>query len=709
MGTIMGWLVRRGAERGFWVWLPTLLPLCVHAVAATDATPAAASAAPAASPSAVTGAMVGDAPIQTLGPVTVRASVAPAPEPTISALNTITVSQAEMLRYGDLSIADTLRRAAGIQTGGGGVRGSRFRGGSAPPEFLINGEPVQGGRRGGQTLIDGLTPDMIDRIEITRQASVTQASGGSGGVVNIILKNPRAGQHGGVVKIGAGVSGSGNERDARNQISLQHDGRRSDAPLAGLGYSISANRMDNRVNNQSVIEQAGQSRIQQTQSHSTHAMLMPRLEWQVTEQRKWALDGMLGRFDSQNTSSAVGGLTQTTQTQTQPLRVNLRHEQGNEKTHKGTVRLSLGHESEQQDTSSGSTPHIDERTDEASVGYSASQRLGSAHQLKYGTQWRHSRIQNNINADLTQDNLAVYLEENWKIAPAHTVTIGVRQERVQRSGLVDHRNDHTNPSLAYLYKPNPQWSWQIGYSETTRVQRSEDLVPTVTVATGTDAGSLNNPDQGGNPALRPEKLHALESTIGYNSPDGGFNLTGFYRLIDDYTETAIALENGRHVQRPQNRAEATASGIELNGRYAFKKTGGQSWLINGQVSTIRAVIDSPGQASRLASGVAPYTASAGLSWQHQPKRLSASASINYTPAYSRPLDQQPYTRHVNARPSVDASVTQRFKDGWALTLSGRNLLAPNAVSSLEDAQGNRVQSRDTSAEPAWLLHVEKRF
>ena len=73
--------------------------------------------------------------------------------------------------------------------GGNGASGMRFRGGGAPT-FLINGEPVQGGPRGGMSIVDTITPDMIERIEVVKQPSVAQASVASSAVINIILKEP---------------------------------------------------------------------------------------------------------------------------------------------------------------------------------------------------------------------------------------------------------------------------------------------------------------------------------------------------------------------------------------------------------------------------------------------------------------------------------------------------------------------------------------
>jgi outer membrane receptor protein involved in Fe transport len=90
----------------------------------------------------------------------------------ISAVAKTIITREEMLQYGDQTVMDALRRAAGFQIpvfgqgprGGGGASGMRFRGGGAPT-FLVNGEPIQSGPRGGMSVIDTISPEMIERIK----------------------------------------------------------------------------------------------------------------------------------------------------------------------------------------------------------------------------------------------------------------------------------------------------------------------------------------------------------------------------------------------------------------------------------------------------------------------------------------------------------------------------------------------------------------
>lgn len=643
---------------------------------------------------------------QKLSTITITATRNSAPEE-VSAIAKTVITQAEMLRYGDASVTDALRRATGIQMGAtGGAGRAQFRGSNAAPTILINGEAVQGGRRGGNSLIDTFTPEMIERIEVTRQASVTQGSVAAGGVINIILKDPRAGTLGGVVKLGYGEFSEGEQAQQQRQLNLQLDGKREQ-----LGYSLSANqsRTDNSTQTE-LIRADGQVTLQRQQNEGEFKMLAPRLQYELKDAYNSKL--FADAFYSEHATTSQNSSNQQ-QINSDSTRLNLRLEQQHG-AREDKWRLSTQQQNEQQNTRSTQSVQsvpalVDEETREWSASYAGSQKIGEAHQVKFGAELRQTQLDSNIDAELTEDRQALYIEENWKFNPKNTLTVGLRQEWLKRQGLVDYQEDSLNPALAYRYQYSPAWSVQVGYSQSQRTPRSDDLLPTVTPSTNLDAGSLNNPDQGGNPNLKPEKIQAIESTLAYDTEAGGFNLTVFRRNIDDYIEKVVSLEGDRYVERPQNQAQALASGVELSARWALRSQEGHSLLLNGQISTIRAEIQRAGQADRRASNVAPYTSSIGLSYQYQPWRWSTNLNLGYQPSYSRPLDDQPYIRDVNARTTLDISSTKRFDQGWAVTVSGRNLLAVERIERLTTPEGSFFQQRRAESLPSVLLTLEKRF
>lgn len=692
------------------------LSLCALSMPAwaEDTSPAAASNAPAA--------------VQTLPTMTFQVEQAPAVEkdPDISAVAKTIITRDEMEKFGDQSVNDALRRAAGFQmpTPGQGPRGGngsmRFRGGGAPV-FLINGEPVQGGPRGGMSVVDSITPDMIERIEIVKQPSVAQASVASSAVINIILKEPLDGTRiSGTVRAGYGIAKSSQKEEERKNISLQMDGKTD--PWT---YSLSANQMWSDSDSVTTTENAsGITASQKRTTNRTSQMLSPRAEYSIDDQQK-----LVAELFYRNNESEGSMRDQIQEDKNDSIRLNTRYER-KDKGNSDKIRLSVEQQNETELTrSSQRQSYTDEQVNEYGLAYDGVRKFDETKQIKFGTDLRTSELKSNAADTLDEQRYALYAEGSWRFTPRQSLTLGARQEWIHRSGLVDYSDSHLSPVLAHRFDFTDSWSLQTNISQAFRSPKSDQLLPAVSVSTDIDAGSLNNPDQGGNPFLRPEKINAYESTLGYNTSAGGVNITAYYREINDYIEKAIRSEDAqgqscatanapscRFVERPFNQDNATTYGVEVAGRYALKQTeAGHSFMLNAQLSTVRAKIEEDNGTERLASDVAPYTASAGLSYNYQPWRVSSSLNVNYTPAYTRELNSQDYNgelyeRTSNERVNVDLSITKRFDNNWAASINARNIFSTDYKERLTKvSDGSLYQARSNESIPSLLLSVEKKF
>lgn len=669
-----------------------------------------------------------EAAVQTLPTMTFEVEQAPAVEkdPDISAVAKTIITRDEMEKFGDQSVNDALRRAAGFQmpTPGQGPRGGngsmRFRGGGAPV-FLINGEPVQGGPRGGMSVVDSITPDMIERIEIVKQPSVAQASVASSAVINIILKEPLDGTRiSGTVRAGYGIAKSSQKEEERKNISLQMDGKTD--PWT---YSLSANQMWSDSDSVTTTENAsGIISSQKRITNRTSQMLSPRAEYSIDDQQK-----LVAELFYRNNESEGSMRDQIQEDKNDSIRLNTRYER-KDKGNSDKIRLSVEQQNETELTrSSQRQSYTDEQVNEYGLAYDGVRKFDETKQIKFGTDLRTSELESNAADTLDEQRYALYAEGSWRFTPRQSLTLGARQEWIHRSGLVDYSDSHLSPVLAHRFDFTDSWSLQTNISQAFRSPKSDQLLPAVSVSTDIDAGSLNNPDQGGNPFLRPEKINAYESTLGYNTSAGGVNITAYYREINDYIEKAIRSEDAqgqscttanapscRFVERPFNQDNATTYGVEVAGRYALKQTeAGHSFMLNAQLSTVRAKIEEDNGTERLASDVAPYTASAGLSYNYQPWRVSSSLNVNYTPAYTRELNSQDYNgelyeRTSNERVNVDLSITKRFDNNWAASINARNIFSTDYKERLTRvSDGSLYQARSNESIPSLLLSVEKKF
>ena len=118
----------------------------------------------------------------------------------------IVVNQEEIVKYGDTSVTDVLKRVPGITVNSSNGRGGeiRMRGmGAGYTQILINGERAPAGFS-----IESLAPDVIERIEVLRAASAEFSTQSVAGTINIVLKKAiRTGQR--EIKVGMRRTSSG--------------------------------------------------------------------------------------------------------------------------------------------------------------------------------------------------------------------------------------------------------------------------------------------------------------------------------------------------------------------------------------------------------------------------------------------------------------------------------------------------------------------
>ncbi|WP_028101525.1 TonB-dependent receptor plug domain-containing protein [Pseudoduganella violaceinigra] len=93
----------------------------------------------------------------------------------------VVINREEILRHGNASALDVMKRLPGVTVAG---NGPRLRGlGAGYTQLLINGErPAPG------VSLDALSPDMIERIEIMRATTAEFSAQAVAGTINIVLR-----------------------------------------------------------------------------------------------------------------------------------------------------------------------------------------------------------------------------------------------------------------------------------------------------------------------------------------------------------------------------------------------------------------------------------------------------------------------------------------------------------------------------------------
>ena len=134
-----------------------------------------------------------------------------------STTTAIVIGREELLRQGDSSLSDVLKRQPGITVDAvpGRAPAIRMRGmGSGYVAILLNGVPAPSG-----FALESISPDLVERVEIQRAATAETSGQAVAGAINIILRKAGGGRD--EIKAGSSVAGG----YAAPSVVAQHNGK----------------------------------------------------------------------------------------------------------------------------------------------------------------------------------------------------------------------------------------------------------------------------------------------------------------------------------------------------------------------------------------------------------------------------------------------------------------------------------------------------
>ena len=105
-----------------------------------------------------------------------------------STASRIVVNREELLKQGDTTISEALKRVPGVSIGGAPGRGGaiQMRGlGGGMTRIMLNGEALPRGFD-----LDSLSPEVVERVEVFRAATAEHSSQAMAGAINIITRVP---------------------------------------------------------------------------------------------------------------------------------------------------------------------------------------------------------------------------------------------------------------------------------------------------------------------------------------------------------------------------------------------------------------------------------------------------------------------------------------------------------------------------------------
>jgi outer membrane receptor for ferrienterochelin and colicins len=175
-------------------------------------------------------------------------------------------------------------------------------------------------------------------------------------------------------------------------------------------------------------------------------------------------------------------------------------------------------------------------------------------------------------AEETQATL--WLQDEWAIAKAFTVTAGLRGESIGLSAdTPSKRFGMLSPSISGRWEFSEGWLLRSSLGTGIKAPKLDEISDAP--VRSTSANSPLEPDRRGNPNLHPEKSTSLDMAIEHYWPNEiavvGFN--AYIRDTTDFVERRSVQEGARWVERPYNEGDARHWGVELDGKIKTELVG----------------------------------------------------------------------------------------------------------------------------------------
>lgn len=649
----------------------------------------------------------------------------------------IVVDSDELSRHGDTTLVDALKRLPGITVGtpAPGRSGAiALRGmGAGYTQILVDGQQPPPGFD-----IGSLTPDMVERVEILRAATADQRAEAIAGTINIVLAGTRR-KDGDKMSLVWAATANGRQAPSMTWQRSRHRDTGSHAVVATASRRAFLVEETGRERGVDTSGEEQLSRTTQLRAEGSREVLSfaPTIEMHLDDDNTLRLQGhaeasRFARVTDIDWNTLHGPALQHTRYRQQTdidvalLQANARWTRQSIDGGKFDAKIGFGGNRERnayrehgQDISGQQS--LEERTDRelqvhgvSSSGSYAVPAFGR-HGLQLGWEGsldrhREDRIQSiryfgleadtysNQSYDAQIRRLAFYLQDEIALGPQWSLYLGTRWERIETlsdgSDFAAIRNRHQvlSPVLQSLWKLSGDNGDRIrlALSRTFKAPALASLMPRSYTSTN---NRPTNPDQTGNPALRPELATGIDLAYEIGAGDGArLNLGSYVRRIKGVVRSELRQHNGRWVTTPVNGGDATAWGVELDGGLPLSALFESAPAVDLRFNATRAwsrVDDVPAPDNRIPDQ-ARFSATLGADYRINPRW---SSGISYTYRSSDEVRTTPV--------QIDLKSPRRELDlhaQWTATAKTRLRLSASNLLQQELVNGQRYVTSEGSQE-----------
>lgn len=676
----------------------------------------------------------------------------------------IIISKEEIEKYNDQSMGDILKRLPGLTFTGpaGYVEDIRFRGADKGyTQFLIDGEAIASGKKDRQFQVSRLSADMIERIEIIKQASAEFDSDGVAGTINIILKKaPEKNQ--GSYSISYGVSNS----EPIKEATFNYGGR-----VGKLNYILSVdtlerpmqklkNKVESELNDTSTNDRKKTTiETEEEERVNTEYSIIPKISYEIDDNQKISFNGYyingneeknknkISKKDEGGTIGVFGDHTKdkyvdTLETEDKD-RINYRilgkyeYKPNSNAKYAFTVMSNKGEEEKYKTTNEKttivstnalttkeSTEHeeIDER--ENKVKADASFILQNENLIKVGFEYSKKEYSSNKskngvittvpseNVEITEDGLKLYALDEISL-DNHLITPGIRIEKFTQNSIYNtekNEGDYTffNPSLHYLWQINDSWNYRASFAKKVKKPKFDQIYTGIKDGTGTSS----DPYITGNLNLKPEVSYGYEMGLEYflSNNKGVFGINTYYRDIQDKIQNETSLDtNSFYYTKPKNVGKANMYGLELDGNIKLDEIS-QGLSIYGNLSFFEGKYTENGKEKDL-KDIPEYAFNIGFD-----KRIDAYG-LTFGAAYNKLGKMKGYEdekeKIEKERTMIDIYALKKINNMLNLRLSGKNITEVQKhkleTTYYDSGRPKKIKTEIEESEYSIILTLEGRF
>ena len=650
------------------------------------------------------------------------------------------INHEEIIKYGDANVYEVLKRAPGVTVIGNTIR-MRGLGGNYT-QILVNGERPPPGFS-----LETLPPEQIDRIEVMRAATAEHSMQAIAGTINIILKKlVTKPQHD--LRINTSASSEqknlmivGTIADKVDKLSYYLN------PILGRNLrDVPGDGEDAFVTPQGTVTQQRESR-RESSNRNSFLGLQPRLNWKLPNEDQLNFSGFLQAFhgESRNTTNytiLAGSFGSPDYVDYKNRSENDGHFFSGEVNWIGKVaggkldgkltanRGRVAGESHSLSSTAGNALTLQRDNDTVShyATYSStgkySRTLFEDHALAAGWEinQQHTeddvvrvegligtspvRIVEDFNPRVTR--VAAYGQDEWNITKNWSMYLGARWEGIRTesegSGLdtTESRSHVLSPVAQTLYKFPDKSGRQLRLA-LTRTYKAPQVQQLSARRFEAAENTRFNPDNSGNPNLKPELANGVDVTYEHFwYPGAVFSVGASQRRITDYIRSRLTQDSrGLWLVQPLNDGSATVRTVDVEVKFPLKAVMDDKappFDFRASVNRNWSKVDSvPGPDNRLDQQI-PLTANLGLDYRAE--KYSAGASLAFRDGGPVRVSEEQYARLFLHR-ELEAYLLYKFKPGMQLRFAVNNALGEDnfSASRYVDVNGtsqSRSRSRDSA-------------